>query len=121
MPDGISALLPALISGLPAAGSIVCVGPPLLVSAPSIKFAPNARLLPLLPESAKPVALPMALKLTFIAGLPVARISGALALVLPEMMELATVMVAGVLRPMPPPPVPAAAPLAVLPLIVESE
>ena len=50
----------------------------------------------------------------------VVRMSGALALLFPEMMELVRVieLLLADVRAMPPPPVPAAAPLAVLPQMV---
>src|SRR4029453_19288435 len=99
----------------PASPGGAASGPPLMPSGPSIGFALNGTLLALLPERAKPVPLPTALKLALVVVLAVARkISGPLTLVLPETTELARVNVPATRlgRASPPPPVPAAAPLA---------
>src|SRR5262245_26452450 len=121
-PAGTRALDPALMSGLPAAGAIVWVDPPLVARAPSWRLFPNARLLPLVPDRVNPVLLPTALKFT-LTVLPVApvRMSGPLALVFPETIEFSTVTTPPavvVVRAMPPPPWPAAFPLAVFPTMV---
>src|SRR3954470_21281914 len=99
---------------------MVCVGPPLLASAFRCRLAPKETLLA--PVRTNPVALPTALKLTLQVVAELARkISGPLALVLPETTELETIiaLLATVLkRASPPPPVPPAVPDAVLPKTV---
>src|SRR5262245_15103082 len=115
----------AWISGLPAAGIMVSVGPPLLARAPSCRLVPGAMLLPLPVVRVNPVALPTALKLTLID--PGLRMSGPFVFVFPETTLLvivttlfAVVMVPGpVVRVMPPPPWPAVVLLAVLPETVQ--
>src|SRR5262245_6375869 len=113
---GTRPILPALMRGLPAAGAMVCVGPPLLASAPSCGSTPNARLLPLVPDRVNPVLLPMALKFAFTVVPVTDRMSGPLALMFPETTELTTVIEPGVvlIRATPPPPVLAAEALDVL-------
>src|SRR5262245_42779607 len=104
------------MAGLPGNSAWVKVGPPLSANCPSSRMAPKGRLL--MPESVKPALLPMAQKLAL--TVPVLSRSGPLALLLPERIVLASVMVA-LLRPwraIPPPPVPDVEPFAVLPEIV---
>src|SRR5262249_49406133 len=108
-------LEPLSIAGLPACRACVRVVPPLLDSWPSNRFVPNARLLPLVPDNVKPVALPTALKFTF--TVPPLWMSGEAPFVLPETIELTRLMAAVVPLDcaMPPPPRP---PRDVLPVIV---
>src|SRR5262245_22724338 len=113
---GTRALDPALITGLPPAGSMVWVGPPLLERAPRPRAAP-IRLFPLVPDRVNPAVLPIALKLALtVVPLAPTPMSGEVPLVLFETIELASVTVLAVVlrRATPPPPVP----LAVLPTIV---
>src|SRR5262249_5929302 len=87
----------------------VCVDPPFDARGPSIKLAPNGRLLA--PESVKPVPLPIAQEL--ILAVP-ALMSGAVTFEFPETMQLVRLSTAlPPIRAMPP-PAPAVAVLAVM-------
>src|SRR4051812_19841456 len=106
--------------GLAGAGSMVCVGPPLLASGPRERAGPKGRLLLLLTDMVNPLEVPMALEL-MVAAPAVERISlEALTAELPEITELATVRLQAVemVQANPPPPAVEAFPLAVLPVIV---
>src|SRR5262249_51339507 len=113
----LAGLLPAFTAGLAGLSAMVWVGPPLLASGWRFRLTPKGRLLPLDGDGVKPGALPMAVELTLaVAGL--VRF-GAAVLVLPETIEV-TIVIGAALTDweMPPPPWPAAVPLAVLPVMV---
>src|SRR5262245_46682705 len=111
--DRPAGLLPALTAGLTGEIAIVFVGPPLLASVPNIGSVPGGRLL--LPVIAAPVWMRIRLKL---AVAPPST-SGAAGLTLLAMIELVIDTDPPVPnRAMPPPPCPAAVPLAVFAAIV---
>jgi hypothetical protein len=60
----LAGLEPASIAGLPVSSAWVCVGPPLLPSAPRLSAVPNGGLLPLPVPGVNPAELPPLLGLT---------------------------------------------------------